>query len=114
MTASTNYHLNWDKFHSWAAESVRKLINDNNFADVTLVSDDLKQFKAHKIILMSSSSFFETVFKSLSSSSPVLYLKGINSDILSKLLKFIYEGEVNLPESLASDFLHAAQDIQIK
>ena len=65
MTASTDYHLNWDKFQSWAAESVKNLINDNNFADVTLVSDDLKQFKAHKIILMSSSSFFETVFKSL-------------------------------------------------
>merc|ERR1712129_188796 len=112
--SSTDYHLNWDKFQAWAAESVRRLTEDKDYADITLVSEDLKEFKAHRIILISSSPFFETVFKSLSSPNPLLYLKGINSGILSKLLIFIYEGEVNIPENLASGFLVAAQDLQIK
>ena len=110
----TDYHLNWDQFQSWAAKSVRNLIDDQNFVDVTLVSDDMKQFKAHKIILISSSPFFETILASTAHPHPLLYLKGINSEILSKLLKFVYEGEVKVSENSASDFLIAAEEIQIK
>merc|ERR1719508_143791 len=111
---ATDYHLNWRNFHFWVAESVKNLFEDQNFTNVTLVSDDLQQFKAHKVVLSSSSPFFETILRSNSNPHPLLYLKGINSETLSLVMRFVYEGEVSVPQELVNSFMMTANDIKIK
>ena len=49
------FNLTWNDFGGKAERTIRDLVNDSVFTDVTLISDDRKRIKAHKIILSSSS-----------------------------------------------------------
>ena len=72
-------------------------LHSGYMADVTLVSDDLKHISAHKFILAACSPVFRSILVDDSSqSSQILYLKGISSDYIRIMLKFIYSGEVNI------------------
>ena len=53
------FELSWNDFGRHAETIVRNLANESQFPDVTLISDDRRIIKAHKIILCSSSSFFQ-------------------------------------------------------
>merc|ERR1712243_370498 len=66
---------------------------------MSLLSNDLQQYKAHKIILSKSSEFFRQVLEAFPPvSSNILFLKGIDGNVLKCMLKFIYEGTVSVPE----------------
>ena len=47
----SNIQLVWKAFNSHTGSSLRLLLSENDFTDVTLVSDDAKQMKAHKFVL---------------------------------------------------------------
>ena len=46
-----NYTLNWQTFPDHLKLMIKDLYQEGRYADVTLVSDDQTQFKAHKIVL---------------------------------------------------------------
>ena len=69
------------------------MLNDVNFTDVTLVSGDGIQIKAHKIILSACSQFFQHILVPYSvdfSHKPVVFLKGIEEQELTAILQFMY------------------------
>jgi len=111
---STDYQFNWKNYQSWASESVSNLYEDQSFADVTLVSDDLQELKAHRVILSASSTFFETILKKFLVPDPLLFLKGIKFDTLALILRFIYKGEVNVPLKDVNYFMVTANEFRIK
>ena len=45
------YTLNWDTFSEHLQLMFKDLYQEGRYTDVTLVSDDQTQFKAHKIVL---------------------------------------------------------------
>ena len=47
------YNLNWHEYTNHVKEMLHELIISEHLTNVTLVSDDEKQFKAHKFILSS-------------------------------------------------------------
>ena len=49
-----------------------KLRDDKEFSDVTLVCEDGKQMEAHKVILASSSPFFEKILKKRKHPHPLI------------------------------------------
>ena len=108
------FDLSWNDFSSNAANMVKNLLNDSQFTDVTLVSDDRKLIKAHKVILSSCSQFFNQVLAEISNQHPVLYLKGIQYSELSSIIRFIYMGMTEIAEEDLGRFMQAAQDLQIK
>ena len=110
----TDYEINWRNFQPWASDAIKNLFEDQNFSDVTLVSDELKELRAHKVILSASSPFFSSILKTKTNPQPLLFLKGIKFDVLSLILKFIYEGEVNVPHDLVQNFMMIAHEIKIK
>ena len=57
------FGIKWDDFKTALSSSFEILRKDNDFVDVTLISDDQKQFKGHKVVLSSCSPFFKEVFK---------------------------------------------------
>merc|ERR1739838_317936 len=86
-----------------------------HFNDVTLVSDDYKQFPAHKVILSAGSTVLRKLLLINSSSqNPVLYLKGMRNEELRTILQFLYLGEARIPEDRVNDFMKAAQDLELK
>ena len=106
--------LTWNDFSSNAANMVKNLLNDSQFTDVTLVSDDRKLIKAHKVILSSCSQFFSQILTEISSQHPVLFLKGIQYSELSPIIRFIYIGTTEIAEQDLGRFMRAAQDLQIE
>ena len=112
MTDS-NHSFLWSKFETQTRQVINNLISDTDFQDVTLVSDEGKHIKAHKVILSSSSQFFRQVLSQNPHQHPLLYLKGISSSSLGSILKFIYLGEVIIVLDKLDDFIQASEDLKI-
>ena len=57
---------------------LHELMISKELTDVTLVSDDKVQFKAHKIVLCAYSNVFKGIIVNLPKESSVIYLQGIH------------------------------------
>ena len=57
----------------------KDLYEEEKHSDVTLVSDDQTQFKAHKIVLRACSPVFKKIIENNPSQNPLIYLRGIQS-----------------------------------
>ena len=93
------------------------LRNENEFLDVTLVSEDGVHIFAHKLVLAASSKFFKTSFQtSLKTSDhpkPIFFFSGINSYILSSIIDFIYYGEVEILKENVKSFFDIADKFKV-
>ena len=106
--------LKWNDFHSTVSGSFGQLRKEEDFFDVTLVSDDETQLPAHKLVLSACSSFFKTILKKNTHSHPLIYLSGVNSVNLSFILDYIYQGEVTIYQEELDNFLDVAQKLTSK
>jgi len=111
---SEKFCLKWNDFQTNVANSFRKLRSEEDFYDVTLVSDDRQQLSAHKIVLSASSEYFRTVLKSNKHSHPLLCLNGVNTGDLKNILDFIYNGEIQIYQEDLDQFLDIAQRFQLE
>ena len=114
MSEEELINLSWNKFQQATFHAFKNLQDDTHFTDVTLVGEDGFQIKAHKVILSASSSLFKNILVTNPHQHPLLYLKGVNQESLSNLLKFIYNGEVQIQDENLATFLVAANDLQIE
>ena len=86
----------------------------SSFNDVTLVSDDQREFYCHKMILSACSTFFENILTRQSQSNLVLFLSGIRSEDLENIINFVYEGFVNVSMADVKSFITASNVLGIK
>ena len=107
------FSLRWNDFQSTISKSFKILRKENDFQDVTLISDDEQKIQAHKVILSSSSDFFNNILKNNSHSHPLLYLSGVSSTNLQFILDYIYLGEVQIFQEQIDSFLDVAQKLKI-
>ena len=49
-----NFNVSWHNYPEHLRDMLEDMISDDSFADVTLVTDDKKQLKAHRNILIFS------------------------------------------------------------
>ena len=108
------YKLEWQTFQNHSVNLNRNLFNDTAFSDVTLITDELVQTPAHKVILSAAS----TVFKELcavgsKSVQQILYLRGIKQEELDAMLQFIYLGEATVYEDRLKEFSRVVRDFNI-
>ena len=75
------YEVSWHTFHDHLQLTLQNLLNSDCFADVTLVCEDKKQYKAHKLILSACSSMFKSIINDFSSNNSVIFLKGIKGHL---------------------------------
>ena len=111
---SEKFNLKWNDFQPHIVASFSTLKTEQKFADVTLMSDDYQQVKAHKIVLATCSDYFTKVLEQNQHSHPILCLDGINKQELLKILDYVYNGEVEVPEESLQRFLHIAQKFQLQ
>merc|ERR1719264_2493635 len=93
---------------------MKELMMNEDFSDVTLVTDDKKQIKAHISILSSCSPVFKDILKEAKNSSPMMYLRGIQYSELESIIQFIYLGEATFYEERMDEFLAVAKSLEIK
>ena len=106
--------LQWDNFKDNVLTSFTSLRAGNDFADVTLACEDGKQMEAHKVILAASSPFFQNLLKKNKHSHPLIFMRGVKSEVLLALLDFLYFGETNVFHNNLESFLAIAEELHIK
>ena len=88
--------LKWNDYQDNVNLAFGSLREENDFADVTLACEDGQQIEAHKVILASSSPFFQNLLKKNKHPHPLIYMKGIKHEILLAVVDFLYLGEANV------------------
>ena len=93
---------------------MKQLMMNDDFADVTLVSDDKKHIKAHKNILSACSPVLKDIVNLERSAKPIIYLKGVQYSELESIMQFIYLGEATFYEERMNEFIAVAKSLEIK
>ena len=105
--------LSWDKFDSNAAITFRQLWINKEFTDVTLVTGDDLQIKAHKVILSSSSEFFRRLLLKNPQHHVEIFLKDVKYKELEMIMKYIYLGQCEVGTQELTEFLVTGNDLEI-
>ena len=106
--------LKWNDFQDNVKSAFTSLRDSTDFADVTLACEDGKQVEAHKVILASSSPFFQNLLKRNRHPHPLIYMTGVKSDDLLAIVDFIYRGEANVFQEHLDSFLAIAEELQLE
>ena len=106
--------LQWNNFKENITNAFVTLRDDSDFSDVTLVSEDGKQFGAHRLVLALSSPFFQNVFRKAKHAHPLIYMRGMKSKNLQAIIDFLYRGEANVYQEDLDSFLVIAEELQLK
>merc|ERR1712212_291787 len=106
-----NYNLSRNDFERSSSHAFKLLKFDTDFLDVTLACDDGKQLKAHKVVLSSFSSVFQSILKQNPHNNPLIYLTEISHLHLQKIMDFIYLGETHVGKDEFESFMMAAEKL---
>ena len=69
------YNLTWHSYSDHLKTMMKELMMNEDFSDVTLVTEDKKQIKANINILSACSPVFKEILKKEKSSNQIMYLK---------------------------------------
>jgi len=108
------YNLNWHTYSDHLREMLHKMRKTENLTDVTLVCDDQKKYKAHKIVLSACSTVFKNIIDSLPQNASVIYLRGIQHQEMESILEFMYLGVATFYQERMNEFLNVAKNLEIK
>ena len=108
------YTLKWQSYTDHLKSMMKELMMNEDFSDVTLVTEDKKQIKANVHILRTCSPVFEDIFMKEKYSNQIMYLRGIQYSEMESIMQFIYLGEATFYEDRMDEFLAVAKSLQIK
>ena len=108
------FTLSCETFSEHLQVMFKDLYQEGRYTDVTLVSDDQTQFKAHKIVLSACSPVFKKIIDSNPSQHPLIYLRGVQSSEMESILQFMYLGEATFYHERMGEFIKVAQDLEVK
>ena len=109
------YNLTWNDYPDHLRGLMHDLMVSEDFADVTLVTDDKKKVRAHRLVLSACSPVFKEILQiEKQNNHPFMYLRGIQYSEIEPILQFMYLGEAKLYEERLNEFLSAARDLEIK
>ena len=109
MAEAGRFCIDWEDFKSTAADRFRDLIGKKDFSDVTLVAADGQRIPGHQVILASGSTFFKALLETEKTPKPLIFLRGIESNILEPLMTFLYTGRAEVREELLAEFMALIQ-----
>ena len=114
MSYSEKFNLSWNEFDNCTSNTFKELLGETDFVDVTLVSDDLQQIKAHKVILSASSSVLKKMLQQNPQQHPIIYLSGIDYKEMCSMISFIYLGQTEVEQDSLNLFMEVAAKFDVK
>ena len=114
MATEQKLNLSCSNFEGGVLRTFQDLLDEPEFTDVTLVSQDEEQIKVHKVILCSGSAFFRRIIRKNPHQHPLLILNQVEMKTLKLIINFIYLGQTEVENSELETFLIAAKDLEIK
>ena len=103
------FNLKWQTHTDHVREMLCSMMISEELTDVTIVSEDKIQFKAHRVVLSACSPFFQDIIKGNLLANSFIYLRGIQSIEIEAILQFIYQGETTLNQDRMNEFLNVAK-----
>ena len=114
MKKSEKICVNWNEFRENLTQSFGDLRKDKDLTDVTLACEDGQQMEVHKLVLASSSPVFLDILKRNKHPHPLIFMRGLKSEVLASMLDFVYFGEANIFEENLNLFLTFAEELGLK
>ena len=114
MEKSDKLSVNWNEFRENLTQSFGNLRNDKDLTDMTLACEDGHQVEVHKLVLASSSPFFLDILKRNKHPRPLIYMRGLKSEVLASMLDFVYLGEAKIFQENLNPFLTLAEELGLK
>ena len=112
---SEKFNLNWGTHPDHLNDMMKNLMDSKDSSDVTLMCEDKTKFKAHKFVLSACSPLFKSIISDLPPKEvSVIYLKGVLSNEMEPILKFMYLGQATFYQDRVDEFLKAAKILEIK
>ena len=108
------YSLTWQTYSDHLKSMMKELMMNEDYSDVTLVTEDKKQIKANIHILSACSPVFKDFLKKENKSSTIMYLRGIQYSEMESIMQFIYLGKTTFYEERMDEFLSVAKSLEIK
>ena len=102
----------WNGHNDNFKACVKDALSQLEFTDVTLVSDDDKQIRAHKFILSSCSPVLRHILLNNPHNSPILYLMNIHHKELQSIMNFMYMGEVAVAQDDLENFFKVGKKLR--
>ena len=112
--AQEKYSLTWHTYSDHLKGMMKELMMNEEFSDVTLVTDDKKHIKGNISILSACSPVFKDILKKERNSNQILYLRDIQFTEMESIMQFIYLGEATFYEERTDEFLAVAKSLEIK
>ena len=107
------YRLKWSEHNEGMAQEFYRLYQDGKYTDVTIATDD-ESFHCHQIVLSACSPYFRSIFDKTDCKSPVIVMSGVSAELFVKLLRYMYVGEVEVPNEDLKTFLNHASYMEIR
>ena len=107
-----NLGLVREHFEKHTQSTFKTLLDQPDFADVTLVAEDEKVIEAHKMILGAGSAFFKGLFLRNPHPKPLVVLR-MSHRHLQQLVNFLYLGECKVGQDEVEQFLEMAKYLNI-
>ena len=108
-----SFALKWNFFHDSIHSTLEGEARDNNFTDVTLVSDELISYQAHQFVLSACSQRFKDLLLKHPHQHPTIYLKGIRDRELYYFLQLIYFGNATISDFHLEDLLKVIEEFKL-
>ena len=106
------YSLTWHTYSDHLKNMMKELMMNEDYSDVTLVTEDKKQIKANINILSACSPFFKDFLKKEKNSNTIMYLRGVQYSEMESIMQFIYLGEATFYEERMEEFLAAKLNLR--
>ena len=112
--STEKFDLTWHTYTDHLREMLHGMMTSDELTDVTLVAEDKKHYKAHKVVLSACSKVFKSIIGDNYSLNPIIYLRGILSYELESILQFIYLGQATFYQERMNEFLNVGKSLEIK
>jgi hypothetical protein len=114
MMEISSYNLSWQGFTNCFTTAFKNLKEDGNFSDITLVCDQNKQLKVHKIIIGACSSFFRNILVGLPAGHLYFYVDGVTFEDLKAAINFMYIGHTEVEKDNLDNFIKVCKKLEIE
>ena len=108
------YSLTWHTYSYHMKSLMNEMTMNEDFSDVTLVTEDKKQIKANIGVLIAFSPVFKDILKKEKNINQIIYLRGIQYSEMESIMQFIYHGKATFYGERMEEFLAVAKSLEIK
>jgi hypothetical protein len=109
-----HFCLRWNDFHESLLSMLQDLRDEQDLVDVTLVCEGGHQVAAHRLILSACSDFFRRLLRRNPAPNPIIVLWDMRAEDVGKILRFMYNGEVEVRQEHLNAFLSVAERLRVR